>query len=139
MSGLAGRLGFGRRGVWAWFGRTGLRVRPCGCIFGLLFRGWRFSGLSLGGSRRVTTVIALLRQRSKSFLEKLLETFALPVPARLTRDFAQPQLGNEPSVGWGEKQKVFLDRGRQIQQNLPASSVMSSLIATRTYTTRNRG
>ena len=103
MSGLAGRLGFGRRGVWAWFARTGLRVRPCGCIFGLLFRGWRFSGLSLGGSRRVTTVIALLRQRSKSLSGEAARNVCIAGPsaaharfsATPTRKRTERRLGRE--------------------------------------------
>ncbi len=41
----------------------------------------------------------------------------LAIPARLTRDLAQLQLGDEPSVTRGEKQNVFLDRRRQMHQN----------------------
>src|SRR5712691_525896 len=41
----------------------------------------------------------------------------LAIPARLTRDLAQFQLGDEPSVTRGEKQNVFLDRRRQMHQN----------------------
>jgi len=64
-----------------------------------------------------TTPSFLSRQRSKSFLETLPEKFALAIPARFTCDVAQLQFRNELSVGRGEKQKVFLDRRRQMQQN----------------------
>ena len=54
---------------------------------------------------------------SKSFLEKLVEKLALTIPVRLTRDLAQPQLRDEPGIAGREKQNVFLDRWRKIQQN----------------------
>jgi hypothetical protein len=55
------------------------------------------------GSRRLTTFITPFRSAGNSFLEKLVEKFALAVPARLPRDLAQCQLGNEPGVARREK------------------------------------
>ena len=52
-----------------------------------------------------------------SFLERLFEKLALAVPKRLACDFAQFQFADEPGIGCGEEQEVFLDRRRQMQQN----------------------
>jgi len=122
--GLSGRLGLQWRGVGASYGNAGLL--GCSCVYLL---GLHFCGLSFGGSRRVTTFIALLRQRSKSILEKALEQFSLAIPAWLTRDFAQPQFAEESSVGYGEKQNVFLDRRRQMQQNHDLSEARRGNVA----------
>jgi hypothetical protein len=39
------------------------------------------------------------------------------IPARLTHDLAQGQLGDEQGVGGGEKEDIFLDRRSEMQQN----------------------
>ena len=54
---------------------------------------------------------------NNSILKKQLESFALAIPTRLTRNLAQSQLGDESGVGRGEKQNVFLNRWSQMQHN----------------------